>query len=89
MKFTKFILIGSFLFSGGAFTASFSDVAAAHEGKLDSMGCHYARGNRNYHCHEGKLKGRTFRSRAEAIRNYNRLKNSPVKDDEDDGGEIF
>ena len=89
MKLIKIVVGASFLFSAAAFTGSFSGVAVAHEGKLDSMGCHYARNNRNYHCHEGKLKDRTFKSRAEAIRNFNRIPKKKNNDDDDDDGGIF
>ena len=85
MNFVKIILTASFLFTATTFTGSFAGVAQAHEGKIDSMGCHYARNHRNYHCHKGKLKDRTFKSRAEAIRNYNRI-HTPKKDDDDDDG---
>lgn len=85
MKFLKIVLSASFLFTSVAFTGSFATTAQAHEGKIDSMGCHYARNHRNYHCHKGKLKGRTFKSRAEAIRNYNRIQKKKNDDDDDDG----
>lgn len=86
MKTIKMFLVASFMFSATAFSVAVPDVALAHENKLDSMGCHYARGHRNYHCHEGKLKGRTFKSRAEAIRNFNRLKRDDNGDSDDDDG---
>jgi hypothetical protein len=76
-------LAGSFLVSAGAFTVTLPFEAAAHEGKLDSLGCHYARNHRNYHCHEGIMEGRTFGSKGEAMRNWNRLKKD--KKDDDDG----
>jgi len=82
----KLALVGSFLLTTGAFSLSLPTVASAHEGKLDSMGCHYARNNRNYHCHEGPLAGTTFKSRGEAIRNWNRLKRAREHEKDDDGG---
>lgn len=88
MKLFKMLLASSFLFSAGLFTGGMSTTAVAHEGQLDSMGCHYNRSYRDYHCHEGKLEGRKFKSRAEAIRNYNRI-HTKKKDDEDDDGGIF
>lgn len=85
MKLMKIALSASFLFSAAAVTGGAPTAALAHEHKLDSMGCHYARGHRNFHCHEGRLKGRTFKSRAEAIRNYNRIQKDKDDDDDDDG----
>lgn len=86
MKSLKIVLAATFMASAATFTVSLPGTVMAHEGKLDSMGCHYARNNRNYHCHEGRLEGKTFRSRAEAIRNYNRLKDADDNDDDDGGG---
>jgi uncharacterized protein YbbK (DUF523 family) len=34
----------------------------AHSGGLDQYGCHNDKQKSDYHCHEGKLKGRTFKS---------------------------
>jgi len=86
MNFVKIVLAGSFLLISATFTGSFSSSVQAHEGEIDSMGCHYARTHKNYHCHKGKLKDRTFKSRAEAIRNYNRIHAPKKKDDDDDDG---
>ena len=93
MKFMKAILAGTFILSASAFTGVLPGVAAAHPGKLDSMGCHYDRNYRNYHCHEGPLAGQTFQSRAQAIRHWNRArhqeeekKKKKESEDNDDGG---
>jgi len=82
MKTLKLALAGSFLLTTGAFSLSLPTVASAHEGKLDSLGCHHARNHRNYHCHKGVLEGKTFQSRGEAIRLFNRLKAAKKKDDD-------
>lgn len=42
--------------------------ALAHGGKLDSLGCHHDRKHGGYHCHRGKLAGRSFASKAEALK---------------------
>lgn len=42
--------------------------AYAHDGKLDSYGCHYDRERKDYHCHEGVFKGGSFDSRIQMIR---------------------
>ena len=34
----------------------------AHSGGLDQYGCHNDSKKSDYHCHEGKLKGRTYKS---------------------------
>jgi len=87
MKALNILLSGTFLLSASAFTFALPDVASAHEGEPDSLGCHYARNHRNYHCHEGVMEGMTFQSRGEAIRNWNRLKKGREnKDDDDDDG---
>lgn len=83
------ILLGSSLFASAAFfSVSLPSVAGAHEGETDSLGCHYARNNRNYHCHEGTMEGMTFQSKGEAMRNWNRMKNTATQDydDDDDDG---
>jgi hypothetical protein len=40
----------------------------AHEGELDSYGCHSDKDQKNYHCHEGVFKGGSFPSKIEMIR---------------------
>ena len=45
---------------------SAGELAHAHGGGLDSLGCHNDRKRGEYHCHRGELAGRTFASRAEA-----------------------
>ncbi|MGH7827666.1 MAG: hypothetical protein ACREQ7_21130 [Candidatus Binatia bacterium] len=40
----------------------------AHEGKLDSYGCHYGKEPKDYHCHEGVFKGGSFDSKIQMIR---------------------
>ncbi len=83
MTVLKVILGSSLFLSAGFFTLSVPSEVTAHERELDSLGCHYARNHRNYHCHEGVMEGRTFKSKGEAMRNWNRLKKE--KEDEDDG----
>lgn len=39
-------------------------LAAAHDGFLDSYGCHYNQATRHYHCHRGPLAGKAFKSEA-------------------------
>ena len=34
----------------------------AHSGGLDQYGCHNDKKTGDYHCHEGKLKGKTYKS---------------------------
>ena len=48
------------------FTAAFSELAHAHGGGLDGLGCHNDRKRGEYRCHRGELGGRTFASKAEA-----------------------
>ena len=43
-------------------------LAYPHEGELDAYGCHYDKGQNNYHCHEGVFKGGSFPSKIEMIR---------------------
>lgn len=40
--------------------------AAAHNGSLDSRGCHVNAARNAYECHQGPLQGQSFKSRAEA-----------------------
>ena len=84
MNTLKTVLAASFL-AGTAGTISLPSAAVAHEGgaELDSMGCHYGRNNRDYHCPEGVLEGMTFRSRADAMRKYNRILKQQEREDDD------
>ncbi len=41
--------------------------SSAHDGKLDTYGCHCNEEGRDYHCHEGTFKGRSFGSKIEMI----------------------
>ncbi|MCI0724078.1 MAG: YHYH domain-containing protein [Acidobacteria bacterium] len=43
-------------------------VASAHGGGLDSLGCHHNRKAGGYHCHRGELAGRSFSSKADAMK---------------------
>lgn len=43
-------------------------IASAHGGGLDALGCHNDRKRGGYHCHRGPLAGRSFSSKAEAMR---------------------
>ena len=47
-------------------------VAKGHGGGLDELGCHADKRKDNYHCHRGPLAGRTFRSKAEAEKEWDR-----------------
>lgn len=47
---------------------SFAADAAAHGGRKDRHGGHNNRSQGNYHFHEGPLAGRTFESKAEALK---------------------
>ena len=47
-------------------------VAKGHTGGLDNLGCHNDRRWKYYHCHEGPLAGRTFHSKAEAKKEWDR-----------------
>lgn len=48
---------------------SFTAVTSqSHDGELDQYGCHQDEEHRNYHCHEGVLRGGSFESRAEMVR---------------------
>ena len=42
------------------------ELAYAHGGGLDSLGCHNDRKQGEYHCHRGELAGQSFASKAEA-----------------------
>ncbi|HEU4341748.1 MAG TPA: hypothetical protein VFU31_09275 [Candidatus Binatia bacterium] len=41
---------------------------SAHDGELDTYGCHYESDRKNYHCHQGVFKGGVFESKIEMIR---------------------
>ncbi len=43
-----------------------SSFCFAHPGGRDAFGCHRDKAQDNYHCHEGKLAGRTFATKEEA-----------------------
>ena len=47
-------------------TAAACELAHAHGGGLDRLGCHNDRNRGEYHCHRNELAGRTFASKAEA-----------------------
>ena len=84
MKTLKLILTASFIASAGSISFSVFSDASAHDGgaELDSIGCHYGRNHRDYHCHEGILEDMTFKSRGEAIRKYNRIRKQAERDDD-------
>lgn len=42
--------------------------ATTHGGGLDSLGCHHNRKAGGYHCHRGELAGRSFSSKADALK---------------------
>lgn len=48
--------------------------AAAHDGRIDDMGCHGNHPWAGYHCHQGPLTGQYFGSRDEAEREYRRYR---------------
>lgn len=79
MKMLKLALCASFAVSAAGLGIAVPATAAAHDGALDSMGCHYARAHRNYHCHEGTYAGMEFQSKGEAMRNFARLKHEAKK----------
>jgi hypothetical protein len=47
-------------------------LARAHEGELDTYGCHYHKERKDYHCHEGMFKGGSFDSRIEMLQRLKR-----------------
>ena len=59
-RFALLSLVVSFL------TLAASELARAHGGGLDSLGCHNDRKQGEYHCHRGELAGQSFASKAEA-----------------------
>ncbi len=62
----------------------FSSVALGHGGRTDSLGCHNDRQRGGYHCHSGALAGRSFSSKAEALRALEGSTNSPSSSSEPD-----
>jgi uncharacterized protein YdeI (BOF family) len=50
--------------------------ALAHSGGLDSNGCHQNAKEKVYQCHEGPLKGQTFKSKEDAEK---KMKTSQAK----------
>ena len=45
--------------------------AGAHDGPLDSYGCHQNIAHGSYHCHAGVLADRQYKSRAEMLKARN------------------
>ena len=45
-----------------------ANVAYAHGGGLDGMGCHHNRKQGGYHCHRGPLAGQSFATKEDAIK---------------------
>lgn len=43
-------------------------IADGHSGFLDGYGCHIGPDKVSYHCHEGQFTGRTFKSKADFLR---------------------
>jgi hypothetical protein len=43
-------------------------IADAHSGILDGYGCHVGPDKISYHCHQGQFAGRTFKSKADFLR---------------------
>jgi len=60
MQATRAAVTAALLVLGGA--------AVAHEGPLDSYGCHKNLADNIYHCHTGPLAGQQFKSRADMLR---------------------
>ncbi|MGE5305146.1 MAG: hypothetical protein ACM3TN_17690 [Alphaproteobacteria bacterium] len=46
----------------------FCGVAEAHFGIVDGYGCHLGPDKVSYHCHQGQFAGRTFKSKADFLR---------------------
>jgi len=74
MKPLKILLCSAIALSAAAATAAAPRAAGAHEGEVDSLGCHYGRNHRDYHCHKGLYAGMSFPSRGYLMRNYGRFK---------------
>jgi hypothetical protein len=57
--------------------------ADAHSGLVDGYGCHVGSDKVSYHCHQGEFAGRTFKSKADFLRELRGGKSerlSPKKD---------
>jgi hypothetical protein len=54
-------------------------LAWAHGGGLDQYGCHNDTKKGEYHCHQGKLKGRTFKSQDTMLAAHPELKGGESK----------
>lgn len=54
----------------GAALAALTTAATAHDGALDSYGCHPNVAHGSYHCHEGLLGGRGYTSKVKMIEAY-------------------
>lgn len=72
MRTLKILFCTSLLWSSSIVSSSFSNLAFAHEGNLDDLGCHY--GKSKYHCHRGELEGKTFSTSGEARRLLDQIK---------------
>jgi hypothetical protein len=62
MRYLTYILV----LIGGITVAA----APAHEGMLDSYGCHPNVAHGSYHCHAGVLAQRQYKSREQMLRSY-------------------
>lgn len=51
----------------GMITAVLAGAASAHDGPLDSYGCHANIAHGSYHCHTGLLAERQYKSRAQML----------------------
>jgi len=58
----------SLLFISGFFILFLPAPSLGHDGDLDRYGCHQDKEHGNYHCHEGMLKGGSFNSQQDMIR---------------------
>ncbi len=47
-----------------------SPAVMAHDGGLDEFGCHQDHERGEYHCHQGLMARRTFRSRQEMLETF-------------------
>lgn len=56
--------------SGLALGLTIAASAHAHNGVIDSYGCHPNVSHGSYHCHEGYLAGRAYKNRAKMIEAY-------------------
>lgn len=57
-----------------AFAMLVPSLAWAHGGGLDQYGCHNDTKKGDYHCHQGKLKGRSFKSQDTMLAAHPELK---------------